>query len=254
MIDIMMENVSFSYGNKPVLENISLRIPRGEFVAVIGPNGGGKTTLLKLLLGLLKPDEGRIRILGDPPEKAVSRLGYVPQDTGKGALFPVTVVDTVLMGCIGKERTSAADVSVALDSLERVGILNLKDELTGDLSQGQRQRVYIARALASDPEILLLDEPTASVDSDTQKALYDTLHELNEKITILIVSHDLFAVTSHATSVACVNKRICYHDKAEIKPDMLDLAYGTCPVELIAHGIPHRVLGMHGRKGEQPGD
>jgi len=252
MIDVLVEDVSFSYGNKPVLENVSLHIPKGEFVAIIGPNGGGKTTLLKLLLGLLKPDKGDIRILGDIPEKAVSRLGYVPQNTVGGSSFPVTVLDTVLMGCIGRRCPSFDMPSVAADALEKVGILDLKKELTGNLSQGQRQRVYIARALASDPEILLLDEPTASVDSDTQKALYETLHELNEKITILIVSHDLLAVTSHATSVACVNRSIYYHDKGEIKPDMLELAYGTCPVELIAHGIPHRVLGPHAREGAHP--
>ncbi len=250
-MDIVMENVSFSYGNKTILEDVSLHIPEREFLAVIGPNGGGKTTLLKLILGLLKPDKGQISILGKVPEKAVHRLGYVPQDTSNYVQFPITVMDTVLMGCLGEKYSISPTMKhrlQAINSLEKVGILDLKNELTGSLSQGQRQRVFIARALTTDPEILLLDEPTSSVDLDTQKAFYDTLLELNSRMTIVIVSHDLFAVTSHATAVACVNRKICYHSEGEIKPEMLELAYGTCPVELIAHGIPHRVLGVHGER------
>lgn len=251
-IDVQMDHVSFSYGKRKILDDISIKVPKKEFLAVIGPNGGGKTTLLKLILGLLKPDSGTIKILGERPERAVHRLGYVPQDAGNGSLFPVTVLDTVLMGCTGSRRSVAEGRRSALESLKKVGMEDHISVLTNELSLGQKQRVMIARALTTEPEILLLDEPTASVDLDTQKALYDTLLELNRDITVIIVSHDLFAVTSNATAVACVNRRICYHNESEIKPEMLELAYGTCPVELIAHGIPHRVLGVHSEGDESP--
>lgn len=258
VLDIIFDRVSFSYDHNQVLEDVSFQVPHGEFLAIIGPNGGGKTTLVRLALGLLKADKGQITIFGDIPERSVQRIGYVPQDISQGERFPITVLDTVLMGRTGYpggKKPSSEDMEKALDSMKIVGVEDMCDSLVGKLSMGQKQRVMIARALTSDPEMLILDEPTASVDLDTQKALYDTLLRLNREKTIIVVSHDLFAVTAHATAVACVNRRICYHSEGEIRPEMLELAYGTCPVELIAHGLPHRVLGRHmSQEGESTHD
>ncbi|MBN1332787.1 MAG: ABC transporter ATP-binding protein [Synergistales bacterium] len=256
-MDIIFDEVSFSYGHKKVLDQVAFRVPHGEFLAIIGPNGGGKTTLVKLALGLLKPDSGKVSILGDLPERSVHRIGYVPQDLSQAEKFPITVLDTVLMGRAGRSRRRSIqkeDRYKALEAMEVMGVRDLEYSLVGSLSMGQRQRVMIARALTTDPEMLILDEPTASVDQDTQKSLYDNLLRLNREKTIVVVSHDLFAVTSHATAVACVNRKVCYHSEGEIKPEMLELAYGACPVELIAHGLPHRVLGKHSEKGETSDD
>ncbi|HPI97344.1 MAG TPA: ABC transporter ATP-binding protein [Synergistales bacterium] len=254
-MDMIFEEVSFSYGNNMILHQVSFRVPHGEFLAIIGPNGGGKTTLVKLALGLLKPDRGSISILGDLPGRSVHRVGYVPQDLSQADKFPITVIDAVLMGRSGrsgKMGMQKQDRRKALEAMDMMGVGHLEHSLVGSLSMGLRQRVMIARALTTDPDMLILDEPTASVDQDTQKNLYENLLRLNREKTIVVVSHDLFAVTSHATAVACVNRKVCYHSEGEIKPEMLELAYGTCPVELIAHGLPHRVLGRHSEKGETP--
>jgi zinc transport system ATP-binding protein len=242
--DIEVENLSFDYGGAPVLTGASFFVPRKEFLAVIGPNGGGKTTLLKLLLGLLEPEAGKIRVLGRPPREAASRVGYVPQDTSTGKAFPVSVLDVVLMGRLPL-RGRAEGRRKALDVLDRLGLADRAGERIGSLSQGQRQRVLIARALAGEPELLFLDEPTASVDGATQTGLHELLRELNREVTVVMVSHDLTAVSACATAVACVNRSVFYHGEAEVTPEMLNLAYGSCPVDLIAHGVPHRVLRVH---------
>ena len=248
--DIELEDVSFAYnGSGPVLDGVSLSVPAKEFLVVLGPNGGGKSTLLRLILGILEPQKGTVRLLGRPPAESVARVGYVPQDANRNRGFPVAVEDVVLMGRFGggapRWGASAEDRAAAAEAMERMGILPLRQSRVGELSQGQRQRVAIARALAARPEVMLLDEPTASVDLQTQAALYDILKELNRTITIVMVSHDLTALTSHATSVACVNRSLFHHDRAELTGDMVQAAYGSCPVELVAHGIPHRVLHRH---------
>lgn len=245
-----MENVRFAYnGSGPVLDGVSLAVRPREFLAVLGPNGGGKSTLLRVILGILEPQSGKVLLLGRPPLESVRRVGYVPQDANTNRGFPVSVEDVVLMGRFeGGRRAwgpSARDRAAAEAAMERMGIGDLRRNRIGELSQGQRQRVVIARALAIEPGVMLLDEPTASVDMQTQAALYDILRELNREITIVIVSHDLTALTSHATSVACVNRTLFHHDRAELTGEMVQTAYGNCPVELIAHGIPHRVLRRH---------
>ena len=245
---ITVKNLWFSYDAQVILEDVNLTIKQGEFIAVIGPNGGGKTTLIKLILGILKPQRGEITVLGQPPKAAARRMGYVPQNTNISKVFPISVMDVALMGRLGKAgrawRYSEADRRRAEEALDRVGMLEHKKSPVLNLSGGQRQRVFIARALASDPEILFMDEPTDSVDQEWQAQIYNLLKELNKSITIVVVSHDISILSSYVKSVACVNRTVYYHDAAEITEEMLGKMY-QCPVELVAHGVPHRVLQSH---------
>ena len=215
---------------------------------MFGPNGGGKTTLLKLILGLLKADRGKIRVLGQNPRQAAHRIGYVPQDIHINKNFPISVLDVVLMGRlrsgISWSHHKKDDRITAQAALEKVEMDQFKNRHIDELSVGQRQRIFIARALVTEPEILILDEPTASVDAKGQAEIYAILKALNEKVTILVVSHDLLALSSYIKSVACVNRRVHFHGAAEVTEEMLEMAY-QCPVELIAHGLPHRVLRTH---------
>ena len=244
---IDVENVSFSYRGLTVLSDVSFSVREKEFLAFIGPNGGGKTTLIKLLLGLLKPDRGTIRIYGTPPEKAAHRIGYVPQDVAINKSFPISVLDVVLMGRLrfrGRVRLTKTDKQAAREVLAEMEMLDYQDRRIDDLSGGQRERVFIARALATDPDILILDEPTASLDNAGRSELYATLKEINKTKTILVVTHDMMVLSSYVSSVACVNKNVHYHDDAEITEGMIQSGY-HCPVELIAHGVPHRILKTH---------
>ena len=251
---IETQNLCFSYNGHPVIRDVNLNIQSGDFMAMIGPNGGGKTTLLKLMLGLLKADSGSIRIFGKPPKEAASRIGYVPQNIHINQNFPISPLDVVLMGKLkpgkGWSRHSKEDRMDALQVLERVGIGKYGNHRIGELSVGQKQRVFIARALITDPDILFLDEPTASIDTKGQNEFYAILKELNHKITIIVVSHDLMVISRYVKSVACVNQRLHYHGHAELTGEMIEMMYDckiedTCPVELIAHGLPHRVLHEH---------
>ncbi|MEW6665523.1 MAG: ABC transporter ATP-binding protein [Thermodesulfobacteriota bacterium] len=246
---IEVDHVWFAYeGKEEVLRDVSLSLKKGEFLGIIGPNGGGKTTLLKLMLGMLKPDRGKIRILGQEADKATHRVGYVPQGTDFSRHFPISVMDVALMGRLARSRIgrrySEEDRSAVQRVLERVGMWDLRNRAIGHLSGGQRQRVFIARALATEPELLFLDEPTAGVDTGFQTDLYDLLKALNETVTIVVITHDVGVVSSHMKSIACVNKHFFFHDGGQINQEMLDMAY-QCPVDLIAHGLPHRVLHTH---------
>ena len=251
---IETQNLNFSYDQQLVIEDVNLRIRSGDFMAMIGPNGGGKTTLLKLMLGLLNADSGSIRIFGKMPKDVSHRIGYVPQDVHINQNFPISALDLVLMGKLkpgkGWFRYSKADRGAALQALEQVEMEKYRDYRIGQLSGGQKQRVFIARALVTDPDILFLDEPTASIDTKGQNEFYALLKELNHKITIIIVSHDLMVISRSVKSVACVNQRLHYHGHAELTGEMIEMMYNckieeTCPVELIAHGLPHRVLHRH---------
>jgi len=252
---VEINNVDFSYNGDTVLEDINLDVRQGDFIAMIGPNGGGKTTLLKLVLGLLKPDAGTIRVNGDSPRKASSCIGYVPQDVHINSRFPITALDVVLMGKLDPKkrwaRKTATNRREALNTLKQLEMDAYAEKKIGELSGGQRQRVFIARALVTRPKLLLLDEPTASIDTRGQADFFKLLKKLNREVTIVVVSHDLLVVSRYIQSVACVNRRLHYHDQAEITGDMLETMYPctveeTCPVELIAHGhLPHRVLRHH---------
>ena len=245
---VEIEDLWFFFNGHSVLENVNLAVTRGDFMAVIGPNGGGKTTLLKLMLGLLEPARGRLRVFGLTPHKAAPRIGYMPQNTGANNGMPVTVMTVVLMGRMkrwgGWFRFSREDRAAAGRCLERVGMWDHRRSRMDELSGGQRQRVFLARALAGEPELMLLDEPTANIDSQGQSELLDLFRELNKETTIILVSHDMMVVSSYTRSVACVNRQVHFHDRPEITGDMLKMAY-HCPVELVAHGLPHRVLSVH---------
>ena len=245
---VEIRGLSFSYNGERVLQDVNLDIRQGDFIAFIGPNGGGKTTLVKLILGILTPHQGTIRLFGLSPRQAASRSGYVPQDIHLNRGFPISVHDVVRMGRMrgggGWRPFSKEDKTMVQQALERVEMWHLRSRRMDELSGGQRQRVFLARALASEPEILFLDEPMASVDAKGQTDLYDFLRELNETVTIVVVTHDAMVISSHAKSVACVARQLFYHDAPEITEDMLEMAY-QCPVDLIAHGLPHRVLHDH---------
>ena len=253
IVDI--NNLSFSYNGDPVLRDVNFSVRQRDFIAIIGPNGGGKTTLLKLILGLLKPDAGKILVDGQAPPKASACIGYVPQNVHMNSRFPITAMDVVLMGKFDPKkrwaRQSATNRREALAALDRIGMADHANRRIGELSGGQRQRVFIARALVSQPKLLLLDEPTASIDTKGQAEFYNLLKTLNQDHTILVVSHDLLVVSRFIKSVACVNKGLHYHDQAEITGDMLEVMYPctveeVCPVELVTHGhLPHRVLKNH---------
>jgi len=233
-----------------VLEDINLELVAGDFLGLIGPNGGGKSTQLKTILGLIKPDRGSIALFGLPPAAARSRVGYMPQKTVFDRSFPVNVLDVVLMGRYSRRglmhRYGSEDRQAALKALGAVGMQDRAMREIGALSGGEQQRVFVARSLVSDPELLLLDEPTAGVDSAQQTEFYDLLCHLNRDlgIAIVLVSHDVTAISKYVNKIACLNQRLYYHDSKELCNDDIEKAYG-CPVEMIAHGMPHRVLREH---------
>ncbi|PKO21578.1 MAG: ABC transporter [Chloroflexi bacterium HGW-Chloroflexi-1] len=245
---ISIRNLWAGYDNESVLEDINLTVNRLDFVGLIGPNGGGKTTLIKVLLGLLAPARGEVRILGKRVEEGRRHIGYVPQVVELDRDFPISVCEVARMGRLGTRgllrRYTAEDNEIVAEALRKVDMLDLRGRPIGELSGGQRQRVYIARALAAEPEILLLDEPTASVDPQMSTSIYELLGRLNDHVTILLISHDVGAISSYIKTIGCLNRRLFYHHGKQITPDMLQAAY-QCPIDLIAHGVPHRVLPDH---------
>lgn len=251
---VEISGLEFARGGQPILQDVDLEVREGEFTALLGPNGGGKTTLMKLILGLLGPDRGSIRVLGRKADghSRPGRVGYVPQDHQTNPSFPITVRELVLMGRLGISRRrwgwSPEDRSAAETALTRVGLLDRQNSRVGDLSGGQRQRAYIARALVGEPRLLLLDEPTSSVDQEWQGRLFELFRELNRTTTIILVSHDLSAISPYVRSIACVNRQVHFHPSNEITAEILSEVY-QCPVELIGHGLPHRVLAEHNHLG-----
>ena len=213
---VSLRDLSFAYDTQPVLEGVSLEVDEHDFFAIIGPNGGGKSTLLKLMLGLLKPDAGSITLLGTTPTEARHAIGYVPQNTNVNTDFPVKVLDVVLMGNGAKHHPlfgyGAEEKACAMEALGHVGMEGFASRRIGDLSGGQRQRVMIARALCRHPRLLILDEPTASIDATGQKEIYDLLKRLNDRITVIVVSHDLSVILGYANKAAYVNRPLTFHD------------------------------------------
>ena len=227
---INVKDVSFSYEGGRVLENINISVERGEMVTIIGPNGGGKTTLLLLLLGLLKPDRGTILLDGKKPEVFRRKIGYVPQYSSFDPQFPVTVREVVLMGRMGRGFGffSALDIKASEEALENVGLKESGKHPFSALSRGQRQRVLIARALAGNPEMLFLDEPTANIDSIIGVHLNELLKTLNRTMTILLVTHDMGFVANFTSRIFCVNKTLVEHPCGPAETGRgLDHLYGT---------------------------
>ena len=250
---IELRKVSFCYGRnaagEPInaLENVDFRVASGEFLGVVGPNGGGKSTLLKLILGLMRPTGGEIRVLGKSPwelGKERRRLGYVPQDTGIRQRFPATIEDVVVMGTYGGlglfKRPGKAEKLLARDLISQVGLAGLEDQPAWKLSGGQMQRVAIARALIAQPEILLLDEPTSGLDTGGQARLFALLEQIKKdhSLTVVMVSHDVTALAHYAEQIACLSKRLHFHDRSElISEAVLSKVYGC---ELDAFFVQHR--------------
>ncbi len=233
---ISFSGVDFSYNGAQVLEGVSFGIERGDFATVIGPNGGGKTTLAKLLLGLLEPDQGRISVLGESPERASRRIGYVPQYSQFDPQFPITVLDVVLMGRLSKPIGfySRNDKKAAEEALGDVNLAGFGHRSFAELSGGQRQRVLVARALAGNPEVLLMDEPTSSVDTSVEEKLKEMLNRLNSYLTIILITHDLGFVSTCINKIVCVNRVVHMHTPREVSPELLSELYGT-PVQFVDH-------------------
>lgn len=233
--------VDFSYwrGQTKALRSISLRIAPGAFVAVVGPNGGGKTTLVRLLLGLLTPTAGSVRVLGLEPRAAAKHIGYVPQRIEVRPDFPATALDVVRMGLVAGLRapSKAEALELAEQALTEVGMASKAAARLGDLSGGQRQRVFIARALVSRPKLLLLDEPTASVDPAGRHQVYELLASLTPEATVVAVTHDLSILGAGVNVVACVNQTLHAHAGNEIDQRMLELLYGAEAQKCLLHPL-----------------
>jgi len=243
---IGIRNMSFSYGGAPVLEGVNLQVAAGEFLGIVGPNAGGKSILLKLILGLLEPQSGELVVLGKRPREATRRLGYVPQHPGFPGDFPITVEQVVLLGCLGRRsrpgRLGAlipdvigkADRQATRRALEEVEAADLADRRIGSLSGGQLQRVLLARALVSEPTVMILDEPTANIDLRLESDIFDLLKQLNARMTILLVSHDVGFICGYVTRVACVNRTLACHRTDAIDGQVIRDLYGG-QVRMVAH-------------------
>ena len=239
---VEISNLCYIHGGKDILHDINLKVYQGDFVSIIGPNGGGKTTLLKLILGLWKPTRGTIRIKNKPPHASNASIGYVPQHVNQNLSFPATTLDVVLMGTYRPSRrvfwgSSKKDRETAMAVLDKLGIADFAHRKIKALSGGQRQRVLIARALVSRPELLVLDEPTASIDTKGQTEFYELLKELNKELTILMVSHDLLVVSNYAKSIACLNKGMHYHESIGSSGEVLDAFYSCSVEEMCPMGV-----------------
>lgn len=245
---IAVEQVWAGYHGQIVLEDVSLSVKEGDFVGLIGPNGGGKTTLLRVILGLLTPYRGAVRLLGKPAREGRRYVGYVPQGVEFDHDFPINVWQVAQMGRLGRRglvrRFRSEDDDVVAEALRNVDMLDQRHRPLGELSGGQRQRVYIARALATEAQALLLDEPATSVDPQVSASIYELLQELNQEMAILMVTHDMAVVSAYVKSVGCLNRRLFYHGDEKLTSEILEEAY-QCPVEMIAHGVPHRVFAKH---------
>lgn len=241
-VAIAIEGLSVAYSpGVPALKDIDLVVPKGDYLAILGPNGGGKSTLFKAILGLVRPTRGRI-VVG-PGE----RLGYVPQFSSMESAFPISVLEVVLSAFLRGgphplHRFKAEEKEKAMAYIEELGLEGLENRQIGELSGGERQKLLIARALAGEPTTLLLDEPVSGVDPASRERIYGVLDRLAASATLLLVTHDTLAVSSRVRHIACLNERLFYHGDPEIRSGTLGALYG-CPVDLIAHGVPHRVLG-----------
>ncbi len=213
---VEFKDVNFSYSKTPTLAKINFTIEKNDFIAIVGPNGGGKSTLLKLILNQIKADSGQVMIFGDKPEKNLHRIGYVPQFITHRQDFPLRLIDMVLQSKLRKNslfvKYAKEDILKAESILKQLKIEDFENRFLQELSGGQRQRALIARALLDDPELLILDEPTASVDISVEQDIYELLHDLNKKMTIILVTHDVNFVTKYVNRVFCVNVNLNTHN------------------------------------------
>lgn len=243
---VEINDLSVKFNEQLVLKDINFSIGEKDFVAIIGPNGGGKSTLLKIILGILTPDTGDVKVFGKAPKKARNLMGYLSQNLKFDHDFPINVFETVLTGRyhgLFKGYTKKDD-EVVLQALKDVEMDEFKDRQISKLSGGQMQRVFIARAIVREPKLLIMDEPMASIDPEMQHSFYELMSRLKNNMAIVLVSHDVGAVSTHVDKIVCLNQELFYHGPVENAANGLEEIY-HCPIELISHGIPHRVLRDH---------
>jgi len=236
---ITLDQLNFSYGGPPVLTNVTLEIAEREFIGIVGPNAGGKSTLLKLILGLLTPDSGRVLVMNQSPARSRVDIGYVPQYPRFSRDFPITVEEVVLSGRLGKSRLFGGytrhDREIAHAMMEETEVESYAQRMLSTLSGGQLQRVLVARALACEPRILILDEPTANIDMRVETDIFDLLKELNGRMTILVVSHDVAFISQYVHRVACLNRTLVCHATTAIDGKVISELYdeSVCMVDHI---------------------
>ena len=246
---ISIKDLQVSYDGKTVLKEVNLNVYERDFLGIIGPNGGGKTTLVKTILGLLKPDKGTITFLKDGKEVPEITMGYLPQYNTIDKKFPISIYEVILSG-LNKQKTlwhrySQAQHEQAEQVIARMGLEGLEDRAIGELSGGQLQRALLGRAIISNPDVVILDEPSTYIDKRFEAKLYSLLEEINKERAIILVSHDIGTVLQNVKSIACVNEVLDYHPDTEVPSEWLEKHFG-CPIEMLGHGdIPHRVLKSH---------
>jgi zinc transport system ATP-binding protein len=244
-----IKNLTTGYDDSIILKNINFQVHDTDFIGIIGPNGGGKTTLMKAILGVIKPMSGSILYhFPGKPNDFRKFIGYLPQQNIIDKKFPISVREVILSGLTSQKslvfRFSSAEKKMVDEMIEKSGLSNISRKPIGELSGGQLQRVFLARAVISNPSLLILDEPSTYVDNRSEFELYETLKELNKEIAILLVSHDIGTISSYIKTIACVNLTLHYHPSNEISAE--ELSIYNCPVDILAHGpIPHRVLHQH---------
>jgi zinc transport system ATP-binding protein len=243
-----LQSVDAGYNSHKVISDASLEVCDHDFIGMIGPNGGGKTTLIKVILGVLKPFKGKVIYHQVYDQNHVKRIGYLPQFSMIDQKFPISAREVVMSGLMPHHgltrRYSGEDKKRAQEMLEKMGVGHLKDKVIGQLSGGQMQRVFLARAVVGSPNLLILDEPGTFVDNQFEGELYEHLRELNKEMAIILVTHDIGTISSYVKTIACVNQQVHYHKSNVITEQQLS-AY-NCPIQLITHGeVPHTVLKKH---------
>lgn len=252
---IQTTGLTVSYEGKTVLRHVDLTVYEHDFLGIIGPNGGGKTTLVKTLLGLKKADEGTIRFFRDGQDVDHITMGYLPQYSRIDKKFPISVQEVILSG-LGRQKSlvsrfTAEQRRQVADVVKRMGLQGLEDRPIGALSGGQVQRALLGRAIVSNPDVLILDEPSTYIDKRFEAKLYELLEEINHACAIVLVSHDIGTVLQNVKSIACVNETLHYHPDTEVSVDWLEQNF-HCPIELLGHGqLPHRVLCTHHHADEE---
>ena len=249
---IQINNLSASYNEKAVLSHIDLTVYEQDFLGIIGPNGGGKTTLVKCILGLHQPDKGEIRFYRNGQEVTEINMGYLPQYNNIDKKFPISVYEVVLSGLSKQksllQRYTKEQHEQVRRTIARMGLDGLENRAIGQLSGGQLQRAMLGRALVSNPEVVILDEPNTYIDKRFEAKLYELLEEINKERAIILVSHDIGTVLQNVKTIACVNETLHYHPDTEVPTEWLEEHFG-CPIELLGHGnIPHRILKSHTHK------
>ena len=246
---LQLRDVAVAYDGTEVLQQASLSVLKNDFLGIIGPNGGGKTTLVKVMLGLLPPARGEVRYFRDHDEVESLRMGYLPQYSTFDTKFPISVNEVILSGLLTNRRGICCYSRVDRERAdELLSLLHLTSEARrsiGELSGGQRQRALIGRALICEPEVLILDEPSTYIDQEHQEQLYELLADINRRCAVVLVSHDIGTVLRNVRNIVCVNRSVHYHPADEVNEELLKESFG-CPFQLVAHGhVPHRVLGEH---------